>query len=87
MATTTYPLVHTLYLPNEKTGKWGYVSVYDKTAIHQGEIDELLATKVDKESGKGLSEQNYTQEEKQKLASLSNYNDVALRNLINQKIN
>lgn len=36
-------------------------------------IDGLLATKVDKESGKGLSTNDYTTEEKQKLAGLQNY--------------
>lgn len=36
-------------------------------------IDGLLATKVDKESGKGLSTNDYTTDEKQKLAGLQNY--------------
>jgi hypothetical protein len=37
------------------------------------EVDNLLNNKVDKESGKGLSENDYTTAEKNKLAGLSNY--------------
>ena len=43
---------------------------------------QALDTKVDKEEGKGLSEQNFTQEEKDKLASLHNYDDTALKNAV-----
>lgn len=46
----------------------------------------LLDTKVDKEEGKGLSEQNFTQEEKDKLASLHNYDDTALKTALEQEI-
>lgn len=45
------------------------------------EIDERLAAvpnKVDKETGKGLSSNDYTTTEKAKLASLENYDDTAL---------
>lgn len=38
-----------------------------------------LNTKVDKVSGKGLSTNDYTTVEKNKLASLSNYDDTELR--------
>ena len=41
-------------------------------------IKALVATKVDKETGKGLSTNDYTTEEKVKLAGLSNYDDTAL---------
>lgn len=44
-----------------------------------------LATKVDKVSGKGLSTNDYTTAEKQKLAGLSSYDDTELRGLINGK--
>ena len=37
-----------------------------------GDIDKLLAQKVDKEEGKGLSTNDYTDQEKEKLAGLSN---------------
>lgn len=43
------------------------------------EVDALLNNKVDKVSGKGLSDQNYTLAEKNKLAGLSNYDDSELR--------
>lgn len=36
-------------------------------------INSLLSSKVDKEDGKGLSEENFTTEDKQKLDSLENY--------------
>ena len=41
-----------------------------------------LANKVDVVSGKGLSTNDYTTEEKNKLAGLSNYNDTAVSNRI-----
>ena len=42
-------------------------------------------TKVDKVDGKGLSTNDYTTSEKNKLAGLSNYNDTEVRNLISAK--
>lgn len=42
----------------------------------------LIAGKVDKQTGKGLSTNDYTTEEKTKLAGLSNYNDSKVRELI-----
>lgn len=41
-------------------------------------ITTALAGKVDKESGKGLSTEDYTSAEKNKLAGLSNYDDTSL---------
>lgn len=43
---------------------------------------ELIAGKVDKQTGKGLSTNDYTTTEKNKLASLTNYNDSEVRELI-----
>lgn len=43
-----------------------------------GDIDKLLAEKVDKEEGKGLSTNDYTDQEKEKLAGLSNYDDTEI---------
>ena len=48
----------------------------------KSEVDSKDNTKVDKVSGKGLSTNDFTTAEKSKLASLSNYNDTELRNLI-----
>lgn len=44
-----------------------------------GDIDKALAEKVDKEEGKGLSANDYTDQEKEKLAGLSNYDDTQVR--------
>lgn len=41
-----------------------------------------VKNKVDKVSGKGLSTNDYTTEEKNKLADLTNYNDSEVRELI-----
>lgn len=45
----------------------------------KSETDVKLNTKVDKVSGKGLSTNDYTTVEKNKLASLTNYDDTELR--------
>lgn len=42
-------------------------------------VNKLLDTKVDKQEGKGLSSNDYTNAEKSKLASLENYDDSELR--------
>ena len=41
-------------------------------------IKTYLATKVDKENGKGLSSNDYTTQEKIKLATLENYDDTSI---------
>ena len=46
-----------------------------------------LSLKVDKEEGKQLSTNDFTDESKNKLDSLNNYDDSAIRNLIEQKAN
>lgn len=43
---------------------------------------ELIDNKVDKQTGKGLSTNDYTTTEKEKLAGLSNYDDTDVRGLI-----
>lgn len=50
-----------------------------------GDIDKLLAQKVDKEEGKGLSTNDYTDQEKEKLAGLSNYDDTQVREELARK--
>jgi len=45
----------------------------------KSEVNTLLNNKVDKEYGKGLSEQNYTLTEKTKLAGLENYDDTEIQ--------
>ena len=51
-----------------------------------GDIDKLLAQKVDKEEGKGLSTNDYTDQEKEKLAGLSNYDDTEIRKELSDKV-
>lgn len=51
------------------------------------ELSLALDAKVDKESGKGLSSNDYTTTEKKKLASLENYDDSSLRIELNKKAN
>lgn len=46
------------------------------------QIADLEQNKEDKVEGKGLSTEDYTTEEKSKLASLQNYNDSEVRELI-----
>lgn len=48
----------------------------------KAEIEELLEDKVDKIEGKQLSTEDYTTEEKEKLASLFNYDDTELLNRV-----
>lgn len=43
---------------------------------------ELIEGKVDRQPGKGLSTNDYTTEEKNKFAGLTNYNDSEVRELI-----
>ena len=50
--------------------------------ITSGAVYSALCNKVDKVDGKGLSDQNYTLAEKNKLAGLSNYNDTSLSNRV-----
>lgn len=51
-----------------------------------GDIDKALATKVDKEEGKGLSTNDYTDQEKEKLAGLSNYDDTEIKQELSDKV-
>ena len=53
-------------------------------AVIDNEIN--LTGKVDKVDGKGLSTEDYTTAEKEKLSGLANYDDTELVNLINDKI-
>lgn len=57
-------------------------NTYTKT-----EVDTKLSTKVDSVAGKGLSSEDYTSEEKTKLAGLSNYDDTAIKADLAKKAN
>lgn len=59
---------------------WVYVN--NKATGDIAELQEEIANKVDKVEGKGLSTEDFTTEEKTKLAGLSNYNDDDITSLI-----
>ena len=64
--------------------KWVLVNnknIEDISQIKQ-QIADLEQNKEDKVEGKGLSTEDYTTQEKNKLASLQNYNDDEVRELI-----
>lgn len=61
----------------EKSIEEYLLSYYDKT-----QIDNFLNKKVDKVDGKNLSTNDYTDAEKNKLATLSNYNDTTIKTMI-----
>ena len=50
--------------------------------VSSGAVYNALQNKVDKVSGKGLSDQNFTFAEKMKLAGLSNYDDTELNSKV-----
>lgn len=64
--------------------KWVLVNNKDTEGISQikQQIADLEQNKEDKVEGKGLSTEDYTTQEKNKLASLQNYNDSEVRELI-----
>ena len=49
-------------------------------------IGKLQTSKVDKVAGKGLSTNDYTTEDQQKLAGLNNYDDSGLNSLLDSKV-
>lgn len=64
--------------------KWILVNNKDTEDISQikQQIADLEQNKEDKVEGKGLSTEDYTTQEKNKLTSLQNYNDSEVRELI-----
>lgn len=73
-------LLSVLFAANEGGGGGGTVDL--SNYYTKPETNTLLETKVDKVEGKQLSTEDYTTEEKAKLASLENYDDSEIRNLI-----
>lgn len=72
------------YLKYFNGTKWVLVNnkaTEDISQIKQ-QIADLEQNKEDKVEGKGLSTEDYTTQEKNKLASLQNYNDDEVRELI-----
>lgn len=64
-------------------GKWRPLSIGGTSELidyyKKSETDQLLDNKVDKEDGKTLSSNDYTTLEKEKLATLENYDDTDIR--------
>lgn len=67
--------------PTTLTG-YGITDCFNKT-----EIENLLNKKVTKVSGKSLSTNDFTNEDKNKLTNLKNYDDTQVRKLIEGKAN
>ena len=61
------------------------LSEYFNDYYNKAQTNTLLSNKVDKVSGKGLSTNDYTNAEKEKLSGLQNYDDTQVRQLIGQK--
>lgn len=81
-----------IYYWNHKSNFSGsYNDLTNKPNLNQyATIDYVnsgLSDKVDKETGMGLSQNSFTTEEKNKLASLENYDDTAIVNELNNKAN
>ena len=75
---------------DNETGGSGSVTV-DQTFDPESEnaqsgkaVAEALDTKVDKKEGKGLSTNDFTNEEKEKLAGLNNYDDTNIKTEISE---
>ena len=68
------------------TGKWRMLSGGTSASLidyyKKSEIDRFLDDKVDVEEDKGLSTNDYTTPEKEKLASLENYDDTDIKTSI-----
>lgn len=52
--------------------------------VESGGVFNALEKKIDKVEGKGLSDENFTYEEKIKLSNLKNYDDSEINNKVNQ---
>lgn len=65
---------------------WDYMGKTADVDLHnyytKSEVDTLLSAKVDKVDGMGLSSNDFTTAEKNKLAGLSNYDDTSINNRI-----
>lgn len=71
-------LLSVLFASNEGGGGGGTVDL--SNYYTKPETNTLLETKVDKVEGKQLSTEDYTTEEKNKLAGLENYDDTDIKN-------
>ena len=63
------------------------ITLNSENNITSGAVYTALENKVDKVSGKGLSDQNFTLAEKTKLAGLENYDDTSIQSRISANEN
>lgn len=67
-------------------GKWRLASTGGESELldyyKKSEVDSLIDSRVEKQDGMGLSSNDYTTADKEKLASLSNYDDTGVRESI-----
>ena len=63
------------------------ITLNSENNITSGAVYTALENKVDKVSGKGLSDQNFTLAEKTKLAGLKNYDDTSIQSRISANEN
>lgn len=61
--------------------QWTHGQLYECSS-NSANVAAALNNKVDKESGKGLSEEDFTSALKAKLEGLSNYNDTEISNAV-----
>lgn len=80
---TNKPSINGVELDGNKTSADLNITdtIYDDTQV-RNDISTLQSSKVDKETGKTLSSNDYTNEEKSKLANLSNYDDTQIQSAI-----
>lgn len=67
----------TINAPDGASSEWSGMQIQIGELLQ--DIADLKSGKVDKETGKGLSSNDYTSAEKTKLAELNNYNDTAIK--------
>ena len=63
----------------EKVNADAITAEVERATTAEGELNTKIDTKVDKVDGKQLSTEDYTTAEKEKLASLSNYDDTTVK--------
>jgi hypothetical protein len=83
-ATITEDAAHRFVSDAEKTTWDAKQNALGFTPVSDTELATGLGTKVDKVAGKGLSTNDYTTAEKNKLAGLSNYDDSALQESVSE---
>lgn len=79
-STITFEDIYSWNHKSDFSGNYNDLSNKPVLSIYatKSSVNELLSTKVDKVEGMGLSQNSFTTEEKNKLASLENYDDTEI---------